>query len=271
MAPFRMYGKTIYALNDWIRDEFRPVFGIPGAFEKVVGAAFIQAKKDGVKILEMSLDAGFSDAFGISPEKIMDTFRLGHQTIAPEIDFRPELGFARSRNTDYLMRCLEAFLDLGYFRSIDLYDDEFAQPPSAFVKIFRKAKSHGLRCKAHAGEFGSAASVKETAEILELDAIQHGISAAKEDKVMQWLADQQIPLNVCPASNIRLRRAGSYATHPIRRLFDAGVIVTINTDDVVIFGNGVSEQYYKLYRSGAFTLAELERIRIYGLQGALKN
>jgi adenosine deaminase len=271
MAPFRMHGSTIYALNDWIRDEFRPVFGIPGAFEKVVGAAFIQAKKDGVRILEMSLDAGFSDAFGISPEKIRDTFRFCHETIAPEIDFRPELGFARSRDPDYLMRCFERFIDLDFFCSIDLYDDEFARPPSAFLEIFRLAKSLGLRCKAHAGEFGSAASVRETAEILELDAIQHGISAAKDRQVMQWLADHRIPLNVCPASNIRLRRAASYATHPIRPLFVAGVIVTINTDDVVIFGNGVSEQYLKLYRSGAFSLEELETIRLYGLESAAKK
>ena len=268
MAPFRMHGKTIYALNDWIRDEFRPVFGIAGAFEKVVGAAFLQAREDGVTILEMSVDAGFSDAFGISAEKIRDTFRFCHQTIAPEIDFRPELGFARSRNAEYLMRCFEAFLDLDYIRSIDLYDDEFAQPPSAFLKIFRLAKSMGLRCKAHAGEFGSAASVRETAEILELDAIQHGISAAQDPKVMQWLVDQKIPLNVCPASNIRLRRARSYAAHPIRQLFDAGVKVTINTDDVVIFGNGVSEQYLKLYRSGTFSLPELETIRLYGMESA---
>jgi adenosine deaminase len=118
-----------------------------------------------------------------------------------------------------------------------------------------------MKCKAHAGEFGSADSVREAVEILELDAVQHGIGAAGSPEVMKWLAGHQIPLNVCPTSNIKLKRVRSYKTHPIRILFDHGVRVTINTDDALVFGDGVSEQYLKLYRAGVFTLEELDVIR----------
>ena len=82
---------------------------------------------------------------------------------------------------------------------------------------------------------------------------------------MRWLASNGIRLNVCPESNIRLKRVKSYKTHPIRILFDHGVKVTVNSDEVLLFGTGVSEQFLRLYRSGLFSAAELETIRLNGL------
>ena len=83
---------------------------------------------------------------------------------------------------------------------------------------------------------------------------------------MKWLADNKIQLNVCPTSNIKLKRVRSYKSHPIRILFDHGVRVTINTDDALVFGDGVSEQYLKLYQAGVFTTEELDVILGYGWQ-----
>ena len=185
-----------------------------------------------------------------------------HQAVAPEIDFCPELGFPRNKSLRTLLACFEPFLDYNYFKSVDLYDDEFAQPIANFKELYRFARSLGMKCKAHAGEFGSADSVMEAVEILELDAVQHGIGAADSPEVMQWLADNKIQLNVCPTSNIKLKRVKSYKTHPIRILFDHGVKVTINTDDALVFGDGVSEQFFKMYKSGVFTAEELNQIRL---------
>jgi adenosine deaminase len=83
---------------------------------------------------------------------------------------------------------------------------------------------------------------------------------------MKWLADNNIPLNVCPTSNIKLKRVRSYKTHPIRILFDHGVKVTVNTDDALVFGDGVSEQLLKLFRARVFTTGELEIIMKNGLE-----
>ena len=119
--------------------------------------------------------------------------------------------------------------------------------------------------QAHAGEFGTADSVKEAVETLELDAVQHGIGAADSPTVMKWLADNKIRLNVCPTSNIKLKRVRSYKTHPIRILYDHGIKVTINTDDALVFGDGVSDQFNKLFKAGVFTAGELDIIRKNGL------
>ena len=82
---------------------------------------------------------------------------------------------------------------------------------------------------------------------------------------MRFLADNRIRLNVCPTSNVMLGRVDSLPVHPIRKLFDAGVKVTVNTDDVLMFGQSVSEEFLNLYRAGLFSAAELDRIRRNGL------
>src|SRR5690349_23185966 len=100
--------------------------------------------------------------------------------------------------------------------------------------------------KAHVGEWGTADDVWRAVEVLELDEVQHGIAAANSPAVMRFLADHSIRLNVCPTSNILLGRVARLQDHPIRKLFDAGVKVTVNSDDEIVFGAGVSEEFLRL-------------------------
>jgi adenosine deaminase len=257
--------KGVHGINEWLGKVYRPLFDLPGAFNAAVDAAFIQAKSDGVTVLEMSMDAFMGRLFNIRPEVVVATFTASHQAIAPEIDFRPELGFSRILPVRTLLSCYEPYIGMNFFRSIDLYDVEDAQPLENFRELYRFSKKMGMKCKAHAGEFGDAGSVRKSVEILELDEVQHGIGAAGSVEVMAWLSKNKIKLNVCPESNISLKRVKSYKTHPMRVLFDHGVKVTVNTDDVMLFNAGNSEQYLKLYKSGLFSVAELDEIRMNGL------
>lgn len=261
------YGKKgVHGINEWIGKVYRPLFDLPGAFKAAVDAAFIQAKSDGVTVLEMSMDAFMGRLFNIRPEEIVATLTSSHQAFAPELDFRPELGFSKVLPLRTILSCFEPYAEMGYFRSIDLYDIEDAQPLENFRELYRYAKNLGLKCKAHAGEFGNAESVRKTVEVLELDEVQHGIGAAESPEVMKWLSRNGIALNVCPQSNIALKRVKSYRNHPLRILFDHGVKVTVNTDDVMLFNAGNSEQYLRLYKSGLFSAEELDQIRRNGLK-----
>ncbi|MEI6681407.1 MAG: adenosine deaminase [Bacteroidota bacterium] len=266
LEDFKASGKGIADLNQWIGRVFRPFFSLPGAFEKAVEAAFVQARSDGVSRLEMSIDVCFGTMFHVPSDRIVAVLKHYHQAVAPEIDFRPELGFSRSVPVDTLMAAFEQFLNYHYFKSVDLYDDEFAQPVGNFKALYRFAREQGFKCKAHAGEFGSADSVREAVETLQLDAVQHGISAAASREVMKWLADNRIPLNICPASNVKLQVVKSLKVHPIRILADHGIKVSVNTDDALVFGDGVSEQFLKLHKTGVFSAAELDIIRLNGLE-----
>ena len=151
------------------------------------------------------------------------------------------------------------------FYSIDLYGNELAQPIENFKSIYRRAKAEGLRLKAHVGEWGTADDVRRAVEELELDEVQHGISAVQDETVVRFLADHRIRLNITPSSNVLLGRVPSLSSHPIGRLYRNGVDVTINSDDILIFDSDVSKEYLRLYESGCLSAEELDDIRQNGL------
>lgn len=101
--------------------------------------------------------------------------------------------------------------------------------------------------------------------MLSLDEVQHGIAAAESDEVMDYLIENKITLNITPTSNFLLGRVSHMKKHPIGTLFRAGVNVTINFDDVLMFGSDVSKEYLTLYDHGVLTAGELDQIRVNGL------
>lgn len=105
----------------------------------------------------------------------------------------------------------------------------------------------------------------EAVELLELSKVHHGIAAAESKTVMRWLSKHNIQLNVCPTSNLMLKRSTSYYDHQIKELFENEIPVTVNTDDLLIFDSSVSEEYLKLYTNRVFSIKELEMIRQTGL------
>ncbi|WP_042200513.1 hypothetical protein [Paenibacillus camerounensis] len=231
---------------------------------KRIEAAFAQAADDGIQLLALSFGIDEIDSLGgMEPFiRIMDSL---HQRYAPGAVFLPELALDRAGNTNAVCRRLGEIFAYQWFRSIDICGPELAQPITNFRSIYRTAQSAGLVLKAHTGEFGTADDVLEAAVELELQEVHHGIAAAASPQVMQWLADHHIRLNVCPTSNVMLGRTRDYASHPVRTLYDAGVPVTINTDDLLIFNQSVSEEYLNLYLCGLMSAVELNEIRECGL------
>ena len=119
--------------------------------------------------------------------------------------------------------------------------------------------------KAHVGEWGTAEDIVTAVNALHLDEVQHGIAAAQDDEVIDYLAENGIRLNITPSSNILLGRIPEMSNHPIAQLYRRGVNVTINSDDVLIFDSDVSKEYLRLYQSGCLTAEELDDIRLNGL------
>ena len=231
---------------------------------KRIEAAFAQAQKDNIKVLAMSFGIGEIDFLG-NMEIFSTTVNELHQQYAPESVFFPELAFGRECEIVTTMNRIDEIFAYRWFRSVDICNDEFAQPIRNFKPIYKRAKALGLRLKAHVGEFGSADDVMEAVEELELDEVHHGIAAAQSVQIMKWLANNRIQLNVCPTSNIMLKVVDRYANHPIRRLFDHSVPVTINTDDLLIFNQSISQEYLNLFNSKLLTADELDAIRETGL------
>ncbi len=233
-------------------------------------ACFNQARGDGITVLEIGDDVwANSHYYNGKIDALIEFHQEAHKKIAPEIDFRFQIGLSRHCSLNLLEQWAEPFFQRDCFYSIDLYGDELAQPIKNFKSIFRRAKEKGLILKAHVGEWGDADSVKEAVEELELDEVQHGISAAESTGIMNWLIDHNIQLNICPSSNVMLNRVTNLKSHPIKKLFDHGVKVTINSDDILVFGQSVSQEYLSLYNAGLFSAQELNTIRQNGLKSRL--
>jgi adenosine deaminase len=120
---------------------------------------------------------------------------------------------------------------------------ERGNPPAKFADYYASARTRGYRTTIHAGEDGPAEYVREALDVCRPDRIDHGVAAITDPALVARLRDEAVPLTVCPLSNLALRVVPSLAEHPLKALFDAGVLVTVNSDDPPYFGGYVNDNY----------------------------
>ncbi len=116
-------------------------------------------------------------------------------------------------------------------------------PPAPFAEAFQLARANGLRLSAHAGEAAGPESVWDAVRLLRVDRIGHGVRAVEDPRLLDYLAENQIPLEVCPTSNIKTGVFRSFAEHSLPRLVEAGIPVTLNTDDPTFFRTTLEGEY----------------------------
>ena len=144
---------------------------------------------------------------------------------------------------------------------IGLGGSEEKGPAKLFGEVFAKARENNLVTVAHAGEDVGPESVWDAIDILQAQRIGHGISASQDESLMQALADRKIPLEICPTSNIFTQKyVKKLADHPMRKFFDKGIPVTLNSDDPVFFGVELLDEYWNAYSEMGFSLEELKQI-----------
>jgi adenine deaminase len=161
---------------------------------------------------------------------------------------------------------VEPFLEKIVGLGLDSSERDF--PPAGFKRLYDAARAKGLRLVAHAGEEGPAAFVRDALDILNVERIDHGIRAIDDPGLVERLAKDGTILTVCPLSNLRLRTVKSLAAHPLRRLYEAGVRVTINSDDPAYFGGYLHENYRATAEALNLTVTELADIAANGFRGA---
>lgn len=149
---------------------------------------------------------------------------------------------------------------LDRIAGVGLDSAEAGNPPGKFAEVFARARALGLRAVAHAGEEGPAAYVSEALDVLRVDRIDHGVHAIDDAALVARLARERVPLTVCPLSNVRLRVYPDMRGHPLRRLMEAGVVVTVNSDDPAYFGGYVNANYRAARDALALTDAELAQL-----------
>ncbi len=139
-------------------------------------------------------------------------------------------------------------------------------PPRLFEKVFERARRLGFRTSAHAGEAAGAESVWEAVRLLRVERIGHGTRAGEDPSLLDVLAARRIPLEMCPISNLRTGVVATLAQHPIRRYFEHGIPVTVNTDDPKMFGNSLADEYRGLEAELGFSRDEIRSLILAGVE-----
>jgi adenine deaminase len=241
-------------------------------FYDLAWAYLERARADNVRHVEMFFDPQGHTSRGIAFATVVGGL---HRAI---VDAGRELGVQASLIMCFLRHLDEAdaerTLDTALaFRDrivgVGLDSSEAGHPPSKFKRVFARARDAGLFLTAHAGEEGPPSYVWEALDLLGVARIDHGVRSVEDQALVGRLARERIALTVCPLSNLRLRVVDDLAHHPLRRMMDKGLIVTVNSDDPAYFGGYVNQNYHAVSDALGLGRDEIAAIVRNGIQASL--
>ncbi len=213
--------------------------------------AYMQrARADGVVHAEIMFDPQTHTGRGVAMETVFAGIAraLREMRAATGITSYLILSFLRHLPEDDAFAALAAALPLreryrDLWIGIGLDSAENGNPPEKFARVFARCQELGFRLVAHAGEEGPAAYVRDALDLLHAERIDHGVRSEEDPKLLRRLIDEQIPLTVCPLSNLKLGVVQDLRHHNVARMLRGGVMVTINSDDPAYFGGYVGDNY----------------------------
>lgn len=180
------------------------------------------------------------------------------------------LSFLRHLSEEEAQKTLDQALPFrDAFIAVGLDSSEKGHPPRKFQRVFERASAEGFAAVAHAGEEGPPEYIWEALDLLKVQRIDHGVHAIEDPKLLERLIDEQIPLTVCPLSNVKLCVFKNMAEHNILRLLEMGVKVTVNSDDPAYFGGYVTENFVALQESLGMTCEQAKRLAQNSLEARL--
>ncbi|TDX31039.1 adenosine deaminase [Modicisalibacter xianhensis] len=207
---------------------------------------FRRAQAEGVVHVELSFDpqAHLSRGIGFDVQIEGLTRAMRHGEREWGLSTALIMSFLRDKPAEDAMAVLEQaepYLEL--IDAVGLDSAESGNPPSKFTEVFARAKALGLPRVAHAGEEGPASYISEALDMLDVCRIDHGVRCLEDQELVARLRETQMPLTVCPLSNVRLKVVERIQDHPLPALLDAGLKLTLNSDDPAYFGGGVLDNY----------------------------
>lgn len=207
-----------------------------------------EARRQNIRHAEITFTPGTHRMLGVPEDDFLSGLESGRRRAREEFGVSILWIFDIVRNAehwrdaaDYTLRVALEAQSLGVV-ALGLGGMELGHPPAPFAPWFERALSEGLHSIPHAGEGLGPESVRDAIDLLGAERIGHGVRAVEDLSLVELLVERRIPLEVCPTSNIRLGYYGSYNQHPLRRLHEAGVIVTVNTDDPPLFNTTMNQE-----------------------------
>ncbi len=223
----------------------------------------LRCKEQNIVHTEIMFDPQTHTDRGIKFETVINGITKALEKAKEELDISSFLimSFLRHLSQEEAFETLkmaESFKDK--IIAVGLDSSEVGNPPAKFKEVFKEAKKQGYKLVAHAGEEGDASYIWESINLLHVDRIDHGIRCDEDEKLLEFLKEKQIPLTVCPLSNVKLKAVDKMSNHNILNLLRKGLMVTVNSDDPAYFGGYLNENYEALADSLNMSEEELQKL-----------
>ena len=213
-------------------------------FYELTTAYLHRAQAQGVRHAEIFFDPQAHTDRGVAFSTVVDgivkALADGEKSLG--ISSRLIMCFLRDLSAESAMATFESALPhLEHIYAVGLDSAEVGNPPSKFQAVFDRARANGLLTVAHAGEEGPPQYIWEALDLLKVSRVDHGVRCLEDDALLARLVRERMPLTVCPFSNVRLRVVPTLAEHPLKRMIEAGLTCTCNSDDPAYFGGYVGQ------------------------------
>lgn len=211
-------------------------------FEYVAAGVAADLARQNIIYAEASFSPTDFERHGLNPQGIAHAIRRGLDSV-PSIQVVLNCDLVRDTGPNRAGKTLSAVLEVAEaadVRGITIGGSEQTYPPGLFTDVFDRAAAAGLHRTAHAGEAAGPQSVWDAIEMLGVERIGHGVRAVEDRALVDLLVDTQLPLEVCPTSNLRTGVVAGWDTHPVGTLLEAGAAVTISSDDPTFFHTSVA-------------------------------
>lgn len=240
-------------------------------FADMTRAYLSRAAAAGVRHAEIMMDPQAHLSRGITLATCVNGVASALKGSEDEFGISTELiaAFLRDEPAEEALAVLEQLLAVNApIIGIGLDSAEVGHPPRDFVALYERAHEAGLKCIAHAGEEGPPEYVREALDLLKVSRIDHGIRCMEDEELVERLVTEQTPLTVCPLSNVRLRAVDTLADHPLPRMMERGLNVSVNSDDPAYFGGYVDDNFAQLQAVFDFTDDQLAQLATNSVRSA---
>ena len=230
-------------------------------FEEVAYGLGEQLHEQNVCYSEIMLSPALYYRRGMDLDEVVQGTAAGLARAAYDFGIRTQIAFdyGRQFGSDMAWPILEAAIRAKPYGLVawSIGGDEVNYPPELYTDVFKAAREAGLHTMAHAGEVAGAASVRGAVTSLCVERIGHGISSIDDPEVLDLLRKHNVTVDVCPWSNVLTGAVPTLAEHPLRQMFDAGLQLTLNSDDPIFFQTNITNEYRIAAQVFGFSAAEL--------------
>lgn len=241
----------------------RQFFLSEAVIRRMTREVVVDSALDNIKYLELRFTPrALSNIINCPYEQVLEWVCTEAEAAAAQHDIQVRLIVSCNRHEsfDIAERTLNAVLAHRHplIVAFDLAGNERDFPAEPFQALFLRAKESGLFVTIHAGEWGAAHNIRSAVAGLRADRIGHGVRASEDPNLCDWLTQQGVALEICPTSNVHSGAVAHWWEHPLRRLYQQGVITTLNTDDPLVSDISLTDEYISAAEHLAFTLDDIK-------------